>query len=145
MPPGTVSVGLPSPQSIVQDVIVSSPGSLAERFTVYVAPSFTEAAPVTVSVGFTFVTLTVWVSVADCPSLPVTVNKTSYVPSSSGVKVRSSFEPPAKKLPFLVTVHSYVIGATADATPSSVTGAPSAAPEGPLMLAKVMIVGSPAG
>ncbi len=78
--PTTVST-VPSPHTMVQLVIVSSPGSVAPRDSVYVWFSIADDPPVTDSVGPVFVTVSVVVAVSvSAPSL--TRSPIVYVPSS---------------------------------------------------------------
>ena len=55
---------VPSPQSMVQEVIVSSPGSVAPSVTEYEPPAMIVPVPVTVRVGGVLVMVRVVVSVA---------------------------------------------------------------------------------
>ncbi len=68
---------LPSPQVISQALIVSVPGSLDVRFNVYMAPSLTDARPLTLSVGATSVTLIVCETVPLPPSSSLAVSRIS--------------------------------------------------------------------
>ena len=61
---------VPSPQLISHDEIVSAPGSLFERLSVYSEPALTLLGPLMVSVGATLVTVTL-------------LELALYVPSSS--------------------------------------------------------------
>jgi hypothetical protein len=82
-------------------------------------------APVIVAVGLTFVTVIVFESLPDPPSLSVAVTLTTYVPLSSGVKLKLAPDPDAKGLPFFVTLQLRVKPAVVSAELGSVTLLPS--------------------
>ena len=79
----------PSPQRTSQPVMVSAPGSVAEKLIVYATPWSTLAAPVNVIAGAVLPTLTLKVvSVENKPSLTRTVKGTMAAPSA-GVKLKA--------------------------------------------------------
>ena len=70
---------MPSPQSIVHEAIVSLPGSVAARFSVYAASAAcTVPAPLITSVGATLATVIACVAMAVEPLGSETVTVTVY-------------------------------------------------------------------
>src|SRR4051794_6773693 len=87
----------PSPQLIVQEEIVSAPGSLEPRLTVYEEPSSELPVPVTLRVGATLCTWTIRLSVATWLPESVTCSDT----------VTSVLPSPYEKLVVAVKASSY--------------------------------------